>query len=86
MALYFVMQMNQWPLTRAGYDTNTSYSSFVARDWARRWREVFLLALLVVIAFLPGEPLYRVGQPERLRLGSAFTLPGLRRRSFFVPA
>ncbi len=28
-ALYFVMQMDQWPLTRASYDTNGSYSSFV---------------------------------------------------------
>ena len=26
--LYFVMTMNQWPLDRAGYDTNTPYSSF----------------------------------------------------------
>ena len=28
-ALYFVMQMDQWPLTRAGYDTNGAYSSFL---------------------------------------------------------
>src|SRR5580692_5387977 len=26
--LYFLMTMNQWPLDRAGYDTNTPYSSF----------------------------------------------------------
>ncbi len=31
MTLYFLMQVNQWPLTRAGYETNGSYSSFVAR-------------------------------------------------------
>ncbi len=43
----------------------------------------FLLTLLVVIAVLPGEPLYRAGQPDRLRLGSAFTLAGLQTKEFF---
>ena len=45
-----------------------------------------MLALLVVIAYVPGEPLYRVDQPERLRIGSAFTLPGLRSKEFFMSA
>jgi Type II CAAX prenyl endopeptidase Rce1-like len=82
-ALYFVMQMNQWPLTRAGYDTNRSYASFVASQMGSALGLSILLALLVVIAVVPGEPLYRLGQPERLRLGSLFTLPGLRTKEFF---
>ena len=45
--------------------------------------ESFSLALLVVIAVAPGEPLYRAGQPNHLRLGSAFTFAGLRTRQFF---
>jgi len=81
--LYFVMQLNQWPLTRAGYDTNSSYSSFIASQMGAALGLSFLQALLVVIAFLPGEPLYRAGQPDRLRLGSAFTLPGLQTKEFF---
>jgi hypothetical protein len=83
MGLYFVMQLNQWPLTRASYDTNSSYSSFVAGQMGLALGSSFLLTLLVVIAFLPGEPLYRAGQPDRLRLGSAFTLRGLQTKEFF---
>ena len=82
-ALYFTMQLNQWPLVRAGYDTNDSYASFFAAEIVKALVESFSLALLVVIAVAPGEPLYRAGQPNQLRLGSAFTFAGLRTRQFF---
>lgn len=82
-ALYFAMQLNEWPLIRAGYDTNDSYASFVATEIIKALVQSFSLALLVVIAVAPGEPLYRAGQPNHLRLGSAFTLTGLRTRQFF---
>ena len=85
-ALYFVMQMDQWPLTRAGYDTNGAYSSFLLTQIAGAAALSALQALQVVIAYVPGEPLYRVDQPERLRIGSAFTLPGLRSKEFFISA
>ena len=83
MALYFAMQLNQWPLTRAGYNTNTSYSSFVAGSLGEALGESFLMSLLLVIAFLPGELLYRAGQPGNLRLGSVLTRQGLRTKEFF---
>ena len=82
-ALYFVMQLNQWPLTRAEYNTNGSYSSFFASEFIRALMESISVALLVVIAVAPGEPLYRADQPDQLRLGSAFTFAGLRTRQFF---
>jgi membrane protease YdiL (CAAX protease family) len=82
-ALYFAMQLNQWPLIRAEYNTNDSYASFVATELGRALIESLSLALLVVIAFAPGEPLYRADQPSQLRLGSAFTLTGMRTRQFF---
>ena len=82
-ALYFAMQLNEWPLVRAGYDTNDSYASFVAAELVKALVESFSLALLVVIAVAPGEPLYRAGQPNQLRLASGFTIAGLRTRQFF---
>ena len=82
-ALYFAMQLNQWPLVRAGYNTNNSYASFVASEFVRALVESLSVALLVLIAFAPGEPLYRADQPDQLRLGSAFTFAGLRTRQFF---
>jgi hypothetical protein len=83
-ALYFAMQMDQWPLTRAAYNTNGGYSSFFLTQIAGAIGISALLALLVVIAYVPGEPLYRIDQPARLRLGSAFTLPGIRSKEFFM--
>lgn len=82
--LYFVMQLNQWPLTRFGYDTNGSYSSFFLSQIGSAIVSSIFLALLVVVAVIPGEPLYRAGQPDRLRLGAAFSLPGLRTKQFFM--
>lgn len=82
-ALYFTMQLNNWPLIRSIYDTNDAYASFFAAELARALAGSLGLALLVVIAVAPGEPLYRAGQPNQLRLGSAFTFAGLRTRQFF---
>ncbi len=82
-ALYFAMQLNQWPLVRAEYNTNNSYASFFASEFVRALMESISVALLVLIAFAPGEPLYRADQPGQLRLGSAFTFAGLRTRQFF---
>jgi membrane protease YdiL (CAAX protease family) len=82
-ALYFAMTMNTWPETLAGYDTNTSYSSFVFGQIAEALVISISSALLVVAAVVPGEPLYRAGLPERLRLGTLWRFPGVRSREFF---
>lgn len=82
-ALYFAMQLNQWPLVRAEYNTNNSYASFFASELVRALMESVSVALLVLIAFAPGEPLYRADQPNQLRLGGAFTFAGMRTRQFF---
>jgi membrane protease YdiL (CAAX protease family) len=82
-ALYFAMQLNNWPLIRASYDTNDSYASFFTAELAKALLGSVALSLLVVIAVAPGEPLYRAGQPNQLRLGSAFTWAGLQTRQFF---
>ena len=81
--LYFAMQLNDWPLIRAGYNTNDSYASFFAAELARALVGSVGLALLVVIAVAPGEPLYRAGQPNRLCLDRAFTWEAFRTREFF---
>ena len=83
-ALYFVMQMNQWPLARSDYDTNGSYSSFILNQTGLALGASLLMSVLMVIALVPGEPLYRASQPARLRMGSFFRLPALRSKEFFV--
>ncbi len=82
-ALYFVMTMNQWPLDRAAYDTNTPYSSFFLSQVGQAALTSIASALLVVLAVVPGEPLYRIFQPDKLRLGLGLRLPGIRTKEFF---
>jgi len=81
--LYFIMTMNQWPLDRAGYDTNTPYSSFFLSELGKAALMSIISALLVVIAVVPGEPLYRLSQPNKIRLGVGLRLPGIRTKEFF---
>ncbi len=81
--LYFAMTMNQWPLDRAGYDTNTPYSSFFLSQVGQAVALSVVSALLVVLAIVPGEPLYRISQPNKIRLGAALRLPGIRTKEFF---
>ncbi len=79
--LYFIMTMNQWPLDRAGYDTNTSYTSFFLSAVGQAALTSIVSALLVVIAIVPGEPMYRISQPDKIRLNAG--LPGFRTKEFF---
>ncbi len=81
--LYFIMSMNQWPLDRAGYDTNTPYSSFFLSQVGQAALVSVVSALLVVLAIAPGEPLYRIFLPDKLRLDVGFRLPGIRTKEFF---
>ena len=77
------MTMNQWPLDRAGYDTNTPYSSFFLSQIGQAALISIVSALLVVLAVVPGEPLYRISQPDKIRLDVGFRLPGIRTKEFF---
>jgi membrane protease YdiL (CAAX protease family) len=84
--LLFFMQLNEWPLARASYDTNSSYGTFIFEQIAKA--VLFGLgSALTISLILPGaEPLYRASQPGRLRLREAFTSRGLRSKEFFSSA
>jgi hypothetical protein len=81
--LFFLQTMNQWPLDRASYDTNTPYSSFLLSQLGMAVLTSVVSAILVVIAVVPGEPLYRISQPDKIRLDVGFRLPGIRTKEFF---
>jgi membrane protease YdiL (CAAX protease family) len=83
-ALYFIMTMNQWPLERAGYDTNTPYTGFFLSQLGQAFLLSIVSALLVVLAVVPGEPLYRLWRPGNLQLGGGFRLSGIRTKEFFT--
>ena len=82
--LYFLMTMNQWPLDRAGYDTNTPYTSFFLSQVGSAALISVASALLVVIAVVPGEPVYRIFEPMKHKFESALRRPGVRSKEFFT--
>jgi membrane protease YdiL (CAAX protease family) len=84
--LYFLMQANDWESVRAGYDTHSSYSSFVLRSILSMLLGAVGTALTVSFVLPGGEPLYREAQPQRLRLNRAFTMRGIRSKEFFSAA
>ncbi len=82
--LYFLGQLNNYPMAVFGYHTTDSFSSFVAGYLQRS-----LLAALGVGAFIffltaGSEPVYREGYPGLASLRRTFTWQGLRSRSFFM--
>ena len=80
------MQLNNWPLDRMGYDTNSAYGSFVFEEIAKALLFGVLSALTISLILPGAEPLYRASQPGKLRLGEALTLRGLRSKEFFSAA
>jgi membrane protease YdiL (CAAX protease family) len=84
--LLFFMQLNNWPLERMAYDTNSSYGSFVFQQIRNALLFGIFSALTVALVIPGAEPLYRWSQPGKLRLGKAFTWRGLRSKEFFSAA
>lgn len=82
----FFMQLNDWPLSRMEYDTNSPYGSFVFKQIMSALLFGLGSALLVVLVLPAGEPLYHASQPDRLRLGKVLSLRALRSKEFFSSA
>jgi len=81
--LFFVMEANEWPLTRYGYDTNSDYSGFVVQRFLLAALLSVFLGMLVSLTVAAAEPLYRRDHPHKLRLGIALTRDGLQSKEFF---
>ncbi|HYL85845.1 MAG TPA: CPBP family intramembrane glutamic endopeptidase [Candidatus Angelobacter sp.] len=84
--LLFLQNLNDWPHWSASYDTNESYSTFLAVRVATALLFSLVTAITVTLVLPAAEPLYRESQPERLQLARAFTLRGLRSKEFFSAA
>jgi membrane protease YdiL (CAAX protease family) len=79
----FCMQLNEWPIARASYDTNVAYGSFILQQIAIAILFGLGSAITITMVLPAGEALYRVSQPDKLQLGMAFSLRGVRSKEFF---
>jgi membrane protease YdiL (CAAX protease family) len=86
VAMLVLQNLNEWPLWGADYNTNDSYSVFLAMKIAGAMLVAVLSALTVSLVLPAAEPLYRASQPEHMRLSRAFTFRGLRSKEFFSAA
>ncbi len=86
-ALFLLMNVNEWPITRHAYDTNSDYTGFLVQSLALAALTSLLLAVLVTLSVAAGEPLYRGDHPDKLRLGAPFSRAtwreGVRSKEFF---
>jgi Type II CAAX prenyl endopeptidase Rce1-like len=82
--LFLIKAINEWPITLAGYDTNSTYGSFLISQMGEAVLASLGVGLLVALTVAAAEPLYRNDFPEKLRLGAAFTPAGIRTKSFFT--
>jgi membrane protease YdiL (CAAX protease family) len=80
------MQLNNWPLERMSYDTNTAYGGFVLKQILSAILFGVASALTISLIMPGAEPLYRASQPGKLQLYKALTLRGLRSKEFFSAA
>src|SRR5260370_27733556 len=85
-AVVTMMQLNEWPINRAEYNTNSSYGNFVFQQIATAVLFGLASALTVSLVYPAGESIYRAAQPGRLQLGKGLTLRGLRSQGFFSAA
>jgi membrane protease YdiL (CAAX protease family) len=81
--LLTAMQLNRWPVDVIGYDTNSSYGSFVIHQILGALLFGVISALTVSLVLPGGEPFYREAKPHLLRLKKALTWRGLRTKEFF---
>jgi len=82
--LYFLSQVNTFPLAESSYRTTDSYSSFVTTYFT--WSTLSALGVATFIFFLvaAAEPQYREGFPQLISLRRSLSWKGLRTRSFFL--
>jgi membrane protease YdiL (CAAX protease family) len=85
-AVLALMQLNEWPILRTEYDTNSTYGNFVFKQIALALLFGLASAVTVSLVYPAGESLYRATQPGRLQLGKILTLRGLRSQEFFSAA
>ena len=82
--LYFLGQLNNFPMAEFGYPTTDSYSSFFAGNLRSAILAALGVGTWVFFLTASAEPVYRAAYPglTSLRLGLGWR--GLRSRSFFI--
>jgi len=82
--LYFLSQVNNFPIAESAYSTTDSYASFVARYLTGNILAALGVATFIFFLVAAAEPEYRESFPRMISLRRYFTWKGLRTRSFLL--
>ena len=82
--LYFLSQVNNFPIAESAYSTTDSYASFVARYLTGSTLAALGIATFIFFLVATAEPEYRESFPRLVALPRYFSWKGLRTRSFFM--
>jgi membrane protease YdiL (CAAX protease family) len=82
--LYFLSQLNTFPLAESAYRTTDSYSSFVASYFTGSTLSALGVATFIFFLVAAAEPEYRAAFPKMISLRRSLSWKGLRTRSFFL--
>ena len=85
-ALLFLQNVNNWPLWSAGYETTSSWGSFIFTKLGLALVGAIATAITITLVLPAAEPLYRASQPDRLQLYRVLSPRGLRSKEFFCAA
>ena len=82
--LYFLGQLNSFPLSKFGYSTTDSYSSFMAGYFRDAIVSALGIGAFIFLIVAAAEPVYREGLPKLASVRRTLRWRGLRSRSFFI--
>jgi len=83
-AIYFISQLNNYPLAFYWYNTTKSFSSFYTDLLISDFVSSLIYGLAVFFLASAGSTLYNQVYPQKIRLLSTFSFDGMKTKEFFV--
>ncbi|HYK90436.1 MAG TPA: type II CAAX endopeptidase family protein [Acidobacteriota bacterium] len=82
--LQFLSSLNEFPLAEYGFDTASSYGSFVAQSLLSAALGALSFGGIIFLLTACVEPVYRQAHPSHLSISKMFSWNAIRTRSFFL--
>jgi len=82
--LQFLASLNEFPLAQYGFDTTSSYGSFVAQSILGACLGALSFGGIIFVFTACAEPVFRQAYPSHLSITRMFSWQAIRTRSFFI--
>ncbi len=82
--LQFLASLNEFPLAEYGFDTTSSYGSFVVQSLLNAVLGALSFGGIIFLLTACAEPVYRRAYPPHLSISRMFSWRAIRTRTFFI--